>query len=61
MRFSLPKKLSMLTASILTMGFASIINAETLRVGMECTYAPFNYKTADGELITITFGLSKTF
>ncbi len=24
--------------------------AETLRVGMECTYAPFNYRTADGEL-----------
>lgn len=26
------------------------VSAETLRVGMECTYAPFNYKTADGEL-----------
>jgi polar amino acid transport system substrate-binding protein len=25
-------------------------SAETLRVGMECTYAPFNYKTAEGEL-----------
>ena len=25
-------------------------SAETLRVGMECTYAPFNYKTAAGEL-----------
>ncbi|GJL81806.1 MAG: ABC transporter substrate-binding protein [marine bacterium B5-7] len=24
--------------------------AETLRVGMECTYAPFNYKTSEGEL-----------
>ena len=24
--------------------------AETLRVGMECTYAPFNYRTAEGEL-----------
>ncbi len=24
--------------------------AETLRVGMDCTYAPFNYKTAEGEL-----------
>ncbi len=24
--------------------------AETLRVGMECTYAPFNYRTADGKL-----------
>ncbi|MCF6327020.1 MAG: transporter substrate-binding domain-containing protein [Devosiaceae bacterium] len=23
---------------------------ETLRVGMECTYAPFNYRTAEGEL-----------
>lgn len=26
------------------------VSAETLRVGMECTYFPFNYKTADGEL-----------
>lgn len=26
------------------------VSAENLRVGMECTYAPFNYKTADGEL-----------
>ena len=25
-------------------------SAETLRVGMECTYAPFNYRNADGEL-----------
>ena len=24
--------------------------AEALRVGMECTYAPFNYRSADGEL-----------
>lgn len=24
--------------------------AETLRVGMECTYAPFNYRTQSGEL-----------
>lgn len=24
--------------------------AETLRVGMECTYAPFNYRTPDGEM-----------
>ena len=29
---------------------ANVASAETLRVGMECTYAPFNYKTADGEL-----------
>lgn len=26
------------------------VSAETIRVGMECTYAPFNYKTADGDL-----------
>lgn len=25
-------------------------SAETLRVGTECTYAPFNYRTAEGEL-----------
>ena len=25
-------------------------SAETLRVGMECTYAPFNFRNADGEL-----------
>ena len=30
--------------------FGNSAQAETLRVGMECTYAPFNYKTADGEL-----------
>jgi len=29
---------------------AGSVSAETLRVGMECTYAPFNYRTADGEL-----------
>ena len=30
--------------------FSVSAQAETLRVGMECTYAPFNYRTADGEL-----------
>ena len=29
---------------------ANIAQAETLRVGMECTYDPFNYRTSDGEL-----------
>ena len=29
---------------------ATQAQAETYRVGMECTYAPFNYKTADGKL-----------
>ncbi len=41
--------------SLLAIGAAALfstanVSAETLRVGMECTYAPFNYKTADGEL-----------
>ena len=31
-------------------GFVQTAAAETLRVGMECTYAPFNYRTAEGEL-----------
>ena len=30
--------------------FSLSAQAETLRVGMECTYAPFNYRTADGKL-----------
>lgn len=29
---------------------AAPASAETLRVGMECTYAPFNYRTESGEL-----------
>lgn len=30
--------------------FSVSVQAETLRVGMECTYAPFNYRTSDGQL-----------
>lgn len=29
---------------------ATPANADTLRVGMECTYAPFNYRTSEGKL-----------
>ena len=36
-------------------------SAETLRVGMECTYAPFNYKTADGELAGYDVDVANTF
>ena len=50
MRFMLFRKLSTVASAIILMSFASGVNAENLRVGMECTYAPFNYKTADGEL-----------
>ena len=35
-------------ATALSTGAA--VQAETLRVGMECTYAPFNFKKADGTL-----------
>ena len=34
-------------------------SAETLRVGMECTYAPFNYKNADGELVGYDVDVAK--
>ncbi|MCZ4353798.1 transporter substrate-binding domain-containing protein [Roseovarius aestuarii] len=37
-------------AAALTVGSALPASAETLRVGMECTYAPFNYRTESGEL-----------
>ena len=37
------------TASVVLFASGSV-SAEPLRVGMECTYAPFNYRTADGEL-----------
>lgn len=35
-------------AAALSLGTPAV--AETLRVGMECTYAPFNYRTQSGEL-----------
>ncbi len=36
--------------AVLALGAPQTATAETLRVGMECTYAPFNFKNADGEL-----------
>jgi len=45
------KQFLRLAAMAFMMGAFSIsTQAETLRIGMECTYAPFNYRTADGEL-----------
>jgi polar amino acid transport system substrate-binding protein len=35
---------------IFTAAQVQTASAESLRVGMECTYAPFNFKTADGKL-----------
>jgi len=47
------KKLLALMAAVLAVsvwGPSSPASADTLRVGMECTYAPFNFRNADGEL-----------
>ena len=45
------------TLMVLTAAFAALVlsapgtaSAEVLRVGMECTYAPFNFKKANGEM-----------
>jgi len=48
------KIISLITATLalaaIGLGTSQSASAETLRVGMECTYAPFNYRTADGDL-----------
>lgn len=47
------KKFFILATAILILGaggFMQPASAETLRVGSECTYFPFNYRTADGVL-----------
>ncbi len=47
------KKLYIVLAAaiaVTTFGASHSVSAETLRVGMECTYAPFNFKNANGEL-----------
>ena len=36
--------------AVVALGVPQTASAETLRVGMECTYAPFNFRNADGEL-----------
>jgi len=46
----LKKLTGALVLAALAIGWTYPASAETLRVGMECTYAPFNYRTADGEL-----------
>lgn len=44
------KYLAISLTAVLALGTTSTVSAETLRVGMECTYAPFNYRTESGEL-----------
>jgi polar amino acid transport system substrate-binding protein len=50
MKFRILKYAALAALSLSLSLFANIAQAETLRVGMECTYAPFNFKNADGEL-----------
>ena len=47
------KKITYFASAIFALSLVGITqsaSAETLRVGMECTYAPFNYRTPSGEL-----------
>jgi len=39
--------------------FTNSAQAENLRVGMECTYAPFNFKSPDGELMGYDVDVAK--
>jgi polar amino acid transport system substrate-binding protein len=43
-------KIATLAATLMVAGFMQTASAEKLRVGMECTYAPFNFKKANGDL-----------
>lgn len=49
MKFRLLKYVSLAALSMTL--FTPVAQAETLRVGMECTYAPFNFTDADGKLM----------
>jgi len=42
--------LKLFAAAVISLMSVQTVLAETLRVGMECTYAPFNFKNADGDL-----------
>ncbi|MDH3671123.1 MAG: transporter substrate-binding domain-containing protein [Gammaproteobacteria bacterium] len=46
----LVKAVGALVLAAVSTAFTVTAYAETLRVGTECTYAPFNYRTAEGEL-----------
>lgn len=51
--------LSAAVASMLTAGTAQQAHADTLRVGMECTYAPFNYRNDAGDLVGYDVDVAK--
>lgn len=45
--------------AVVVFGVVNAATAETLRVGMECTYAPFNFRNADGELMGYDVDVAK--
>ena len=55
------KALALLTAAVavFALGAQNPASAETLRVGMECTYAPFNFKDSDGNLMGYDVDVAK--
>ena len=52
-------KLTSLLTAILALAVVNTASAETLRVGMGCTYAPFNFKDADGNLMGYDVDVAK--
>ncbi|MCH8838750.1 MAG: transporter substrate-binding domain-containing protein, partial [Candidatus Marinimicrobia bacterium] len=52
-------KLSSFIAAALAVAVVSTASAETLRVGMECTYAPFNFKNTEGKLMGYDVDVAK--
>jgi|TARA_B110000977_G_scaffold57369_1_gene77871 polar amino acid transport system substrate-binding protein len=59
MKFITLRKMTIGLAAAFTFGGAAGASAETLRVGMECTYAPFNFRTSDGELVGYDVDVAK--
>jgi polar amino acid transport system substrate-binding protein len=56
------KKLILLATAILVLtagGFTQPAAAESLRIGCECTYFPFNYRTGDGVLTGYDIDVAK--
>ncbi len=49
----------LLVAITFLITFIGTASAETLRVGMECTYAPFNFKNAEGKLMGYDVDVAK--
>jgi len=49
---TMKKTFTLLAAAlaVAVLGAPGSVSAETLRVGMECTYAPFTFRNADGKL-----------